>query len=389
MHLLASEGGTTEILVEDDMTRVVTYVDSLKYVEGKVAKYCWGELRTADNKTKFNPHQVAQAARQWELTTYPLREPPKMVRYHSDEGLCFHRLNFDPRPMATPIFDEILSRCSEPAALMAFIGSIMDDNSDTEQYLWMYGAGLNGKGSIIDFLKRLMGPAYASEEPENIMDKNQRFWTWGLRGKRLIAFAECAKDSVVSCPRFKSLTGGDAIRVEAKRGAITSETMKLKIIIGSNEPPNISSIKADTRRAIFITFGDVPPGTTRDPRYRDKLWAEAPGIVFNCTNTYKKMCPDGGEIPCDQEAVRKLAMRNEEKWEDILDACFTIDHDRTGGCDAWKFADSLKKIAGCHANWEIRKFKDWLERTHGIQRTTNHPRMYPGLHEREGGENLV
>ena len=66
-----------------------------------------------------------------------------------------------------------------------------------------------------------MGKCYAAE---SIPDKKNRFWTWGLVSKRLVVFSEGEKSeaSFPSSGYFKSLTGGDSVRIEEKNGGIYS-----------------------------------------------------------------------------------------------------------------------------------------------------------------------
>ena len=185
-HVITTESGHRRTLLEGN-GGVCRYVDE-DHLISSILCYCRDEVSPQFEGYNFNKNDCKAAADYWLMGTNPIEEPA-MVLELDDPGLCFHRLTFVPdHTMETPVFDEFLSRCSDPMALKCFIGSLFYPQADRQQYLWMFGDGGNGKGSIMRFLAKLMGPAYSSEVPPI---KGDKFWTSGLQGKRLVAFPDC------------------------------------------------------------------------------------------------------------------------------------------------------------------------------------------------------
>jgi hypothetical protein len=249
-----------------------------------------------------------------------------MVNFLYNKGLCFHRLPFDiiekPSDRNHPLWDELMSRCSDPGALQAFIGSLFIPQSDRQQYLWLYGQGLNGKSTIIKFLDRCFGPAAFSTETPT---KEDKFWTYRLLGKRLVTFGDCADHEFPSSQKFKMLTGGDKIPIEPKgRQAFNAELM-CKFVFGSNEKLYISGQKADVRRAIFCKIDPIKGDI--DPDYLNRLWSEAPSILGECLMKYDHLCTtDHNPIPTDSQEIECLIEQNETDLNYLFERYFETDN---------------------------------------------------------------
>jgi hypothetical protein len=230
------------------------------------------------------------------LFASPTTALPPTIRMKSEPGLAFHRLPFDVdehNVFQMPIFEEILSRCSNPSAFAAFIGSIFVPDSDRQQYLWIHGRGRNSKGSMLRLLKTLLGAAFHSDEVELARDK---YWTSGFVGKRLVAFPDCNSPCFPKSARFKALTGSDPIRIEGKYDKAYSTMLDCKFLFLSNEELIISSEEADTRRAIYVKMEPLKAIPIRENEYDKMLVDEAKNIISYCIAEYKKMSPKHGEI---------------------------------------------------------------------------------------------
>jgi phage/plasmid-associated DNA primase len=67
----------------------------------------------------------------------------------------------------------------------------------------MYGEGLNGKGSLQEFLLKHLGEAYGSYDPDPRM--HSRFVASTFIGKRLLMVSECNETNLVQSSLFKAL----------------------------------------------------------------------------------------------------------------------------------------------------------------------------------------
>lgn len=248
----------------------------------------------------------------WHSQRGAMLEKPLAIAEKSDERLAFSRLTFDlddiENSICPPIFEEFLSRTTNRNCFAAFIGSIFFQDSYMQQYLYVHGQGQDGKSSVMNVLRSIIGQGYQSINPKVSGD---RFWYMKTYGKRLCVASDLNQyeaNKFPSSAEIKALTGGDPIFYEGKGEGGFTENSISKIILISNFPPTISGQKSDVRRLIYCQvektdnndFGDIE-------KYVDRLKKESKQIIEYCISVYKKMCPKHGPISVD-------------KPEDLIDA---------------------------------------------------------------------
>lgn len=355
-----------------------------------ILRYCRKEVSGNMIFNKITDAVAKEAALDWFYSTDPI-EPPMPVMFHDDVGLCYHRLPFAYTPnVLNPLFDELMSRTSDPMALKCFIGSLFHEDADLQQYVWMFGDGRNGKGTLHRFLKKLMGPAYIARVPPG---RDDRFWTSTLIGKRLVGLPDCKDSSFPTSGLFKMLSGGDDVPVERKGQSGYSTKLNCKFIFSSNDKPNITSQLSDTRRAIYIEL--TPIGVEPDGDYEDELWKEAPGIVDLCLDAYYEMVGiKHGSIPIDSEQLDNLIDENEEEWEGVYNIYFDEEDEETRNKkpiqDQMNFSGQqlLTLFQDLYNGQYKNKYKifiKWLRTAKQITRRTvtiEHPTMYNGMKTR-------
>jgi hypothetical protein len=315
-HIVEPTPGAREVLLED-AGGVVQYVHE-NAVTSEVLRYChhytnWPMFRVVDEAaaravTKF-----------WKAYTPPILEPAMLLEADA-QGLCFRRLPFNLTAIQTSVFDEFLGRCSNSAALCGFVGSLLEPLADRQQYVYLHGDGMNGKGALLRFLARVMGPAHASKVPPAHGD---RFWTHGLLGKRLVAFPDCSDRHFPASPLFKMLTGGDHVPVEQKNLQAYTAPLNCKFIFASNDEPKLSGQEADRRRAIYCKIDRIAGAP--DPHYDDRLWAEAAGILYKCRAEYRRLTHDHGPILTAADSLDDLISQSGAEFKDLFERCFTLE----------------------------------------------------------------
>jgi phage/plasmid-associated DNA primase len=358
---------------EPGMRECLMYMDRdcVRYVSDKavsyaILNYLHKNCAAIAGYSIFTYADCEKAADFWRGYTDPIVEPP-MVKQASEPGLCFHRLPWDATYGSTPCFDEFLSRCSNGDALCAFIGSLLVPNADRQQYVYLHGDGMNGKGALLRFLARVMGPAYCAKVPPSRDDK---FWNYGLLGKRLVAFPDCPNSRFPADPRFKMLTGGDAVPIERKGKDSYTAELSCKFIFASNDEPKISGQAADRRRAIYCAI--EPIAGDPDPHYDDKLWAEGAGILWKCRDAYVRLARGDTPINSDSSEIGMLIAKGETAFISFFKGYFSHDARTEKIC---KLGDihhfSLQELGYvCDIAKKSEEFKDsfvkWLRVRHGI-----------------------
>lgn len=287
------------------------------------------------------------------------------VRMYSDKGLCWHRLPFDPAPGPTPTFDELLGRTENAEPLKAWIGSLLVAQSERQQYVWLWGTGSNGKSSLANFLARVMGRGYRSEQPPAAQD---RFWTSGIVGARLVVFPDCNNQNFVTSGLFKSLTGDDPVRIEHKGRQPFSMQLQPKFMFLSNTDPLLSSGEADRRRAIYCRMASLPEGTKLVPsgQYNERLWREGPGFIEACIKAYTTLTEgEHGRIPVDTTGLDQLIEWSESENDLIFEKYLELD---PAGKVPSRVISYLLKEEGFKTQFDKSKFYRWLEMKYRIQR---------------------
>lgn len=357
-HVYKSDENTKMLFVETP-GGICTAVGE-RHLEFAVARYLADILITdATDAWVFTAKDLTEFARLWISYAEPVPEP-KAWTFKSSTERAFTRLPWDPEPGPTPTWDDLLSRASAPEALLAYLGSLFVDESDRQQYLWIYGEGNDGKGSLFRFLHRCFGSSFGNEYvPER---GDSRFWTSGLLNKRVVVFPDCNHYGFVTTGLFKSLTGGDPVRIERKGEQAFTAMIHAKFIYGSNEQPKISGEKSDLRRLIYCELkswdGDL------DASFETRLWAEGGAFINKCLEAYKKASPMHTSLVVDQDCLHALASDTEE----VFEAAATHFHfSPAHSCTAAAFYAVVQGQLSRNDH-VIRKFKRYLERVYRVRR---------------------
>lgn len=372
-------------VVKDDRGDVdyceVNPVDEVQYVSktalvNEVVRYI--ELDCPHiYETVCKASDVNEILLRFTATTVPLDlSTVRPVREADEPGLTLRRLPWNLTQGPHPTYDELLFRTSNGHALMAWIGSLFFEQSDRQQYVWLYGHGRNGKGSLTRVLQRIFGPSFATEQPP---PRDDKFWTSGLLGKRLVVFPDCNHYSFTTTGLFKSLTGGDRVRIERKNHQPFDAELTCKFMFLSNERPRLSSQEADLRRAIFCEIDPIDKDF--GPDYERLLWEEAPHFLEHCRRYYESVCPNHGSIPVNREATELIAAMAESDYQVVFDKYFVAVND-AGKLErdrAFVEPRRMKHILdqeGGDAAFK-KHFREWMERTHGVR--------YAQIRDSDGG----
>jgi hypothetical protein len=344
-HVLTDDQGS-RVPIEELDGQVCKYVKEME-VSNAILSYCHRVLGGV-GPAAIDYGDAVKCMQMWRGLTEPLdRDSIKPVVQKSTDSKCWHRLPWDlPRePGETPTFDELFSRMKEnQAPLMAWIGSLFIPEADRQQYVWMYGDGQNGKGRLVNFLARCMGPSYGSEVPP-AKHGDSRFWTAGLMGKRLIAFPDCTMYSFPTQGIFKSLTGGDKQRIERKGCDSFSADLDCKFIFLSNTEPTLTGSTADRRRVIFISMAPIEAAPIPQAKYDGMLWDEGPDFLAKCIAEYRRLSPDHGAIPTTTIGIDEIVSEAEMPIVNFIRRYFLLEEDAEFECSTMQSLFNQERIA--------------------------------------------
>ena len=147
----------------------------------------------------------------------------------------------------------------------------------------LYGEGKNGKSTFLEAIRAMLGD-YALRTPtETLLVKRDQGIpndVARLRGARFVTASETEEGQRLAESKIKDLTGGDVISARFMRGEFFDFLPTFKLWLSTNHKPVIRG----TDRAIWDRIRLVPfvvriPTDEQDKHLRDKLIAEAPGIL--------------------------------------------------------------------------------------------------------------
>lgn len=267
-----------------------------------------------------------------------LKEEIKTFAFKSEDCLTFCRIPFDVshETMPCPKWDRLLDNFSNIQALKIWIGSLFVWDSDRSQYVWIYGKGGNGKSTLARVISSILGHFVRFEQ---VPSRDDKYWTFGLLGKRLIVLDDCNNYGFIKTGLFKSLTGSSKVRVEQKFGHPYDTDIDCKFLFTSNEKPMVSNEIADQRRLIFCAAKNNETFDF-DANFINDLKQELPNFISNCVLLYNEHCLDGRPIPVDQAEALELGEIYNEEIEAWIDTNF--EYDPTSWIEVSKFRSELK-----------------------------------------------
>lgn len=192
----------------------------------------------------------------------------------------------------------------------------------TEQCLFfLYGAGRNGKGTLLDTLAGIMGD-YAGSLPmetfaQTYFDRPS-YDLMMLRGKRLVRVSESEEGRRWNEARLKQLTGSDPIQARNPAQAWVTFEPVHKLVFEGNHKPLLQSVDV----ALAMRFRMVPflrriAEADKDTELRDKLKREWPAILRWCLDGLDRYLEDRRLPDC-----AKVRVETEEylQGQDVIGA---------------------------------------------------------------------
>lgn len=153
----------------------------------------------------------------------------------------------------------------------------------TKKAVFLYSpVGNTGKSQFLGLLGHLIGQENITNIPLQNMNEDKGRFAFANAGLvRLIMNGDQSKADIKDSSTFKSVTGGDAIKVEAKGKDIKALVFKGLVIIACNDLPYIADDKGEHiyRRMYIVPCTHTIVEKERDPDILNKMIKELPAIV--------------------------------------------------------------------------------------------------------------
>ncbi len=202
-------------------------------------------------------------------------------------------------------------------------------------YVIMWGLGRNGKGTLLETLKHVLGDLAYKAEAELLLD--QKFGRQGgtpntgtlqLRGKRIVWASETNEGRRLNTGKLKELVGGDTLNARPMYGKrhIEFSPTHLLLLLTNNKPQAPANDYALWQRISLIPFvlsfvanPTKPNERKADLNLIEKLKSERSGILAWLVRGCLKWQAEGLDAP---EAV-KIATNEYREDEDLISKFIT------------------------------------------------------------------
>lgn len=206
---------------------------------------------------------------------------------HSPEHGLVNKLNIDWNPAAScrtwlKFLDEIFVNDADKAQKITFLkewfGYCLIPDSSQHKFLWLVGAGGNGKSVLLAILTALVGTKNVSHAHLERLEKGPV--RAELEGKLVNISSEMSAEATISDSYFKAIVSGEELEAERKYKTPFSFRPYVRLIGATNHLPRLLDLSDGFfRRAIVLTFNRQFTGAEVDPALESKLLEELPGIL--------------------------------------------------------------------------------------------------------------
>lgn len=164
------------------------------------------------------------------------------------------------------------------AFMQEWMGYCLVPDISQQKFVWMVGAGGNGKSVLLSVLERLVGGHNVSHAyMERLGDK---FVRAELEGKLLNVSSEMSAEATISDGYFKSIVAGDIIEAERKYKPSFSFRPTVRLMASTNFLPRLlDHSDGFKRRAVIVSFNRQFTEEEQDHGLEGKLVAELSGIL--------------------------------------------------------------------------------------------------------------
>ena len=204
----------------------------------------------------------------------------KTLRPHSKDAYLTTGVPYAYDPQAgCPVFLDALTRLPYRVVqfLQEFAGYCLTTDTLYEIGVWLLGVRGSGKSTIIEGFNAMLGDRAGVLSLKQI--SQSRFGLSNIDGKTLIYAFESPALYVETTDILNAIVSGEAIPVERKYRDPVTVIPRAKILWAMNKLPRIADAGDGIfRRARIVQFAPLPE-TDKDPRVKDAIKLEGPGIL--------------------------------------------------------------------------------------------------------------
>ena len=194
--------------------------------------------------------------------------------------------------------------------LQEFMGYILYPSNKFERFLWLVGAGANGKSVLLRIMAELAGEENTSRlHLDRLGQANVRP---SLEGKMLNISSEMNSGATLADGYVKSITSGETMEAEPKYKDSYSFDPTVKLVAATNALPRLKDTSGGfARRAVILSFTRVFGEDERDADLIEKLLVELPGILAWAVEGLQRLLKRGKFVPPPSSEETLITYRTE------------------------------------------------------------------------------
>jgi len=246
--------------------------------------------------------------------------------------------------------------------LKNFIGYTLTGENKERMFLILYGGGKNGKSTMLEVIRELMGDYGTATNADTFMTRKRGDPTNDLarlKGARYVSAIETEEDRTLAEAFIKSVTGGDTITARFLFEEFFDFEPQFKLWLASNHLPKVKGTDdAIWDRIALINFkmrySTERPNEERtappDMNLKDTLKAELPGILAQAVEAAKAWYEKKLSIPDDVRKATQDYREEEDELKLFFDTKCVIGKDRQTSANAiyhayadWAYEMNIKK----------------------------------------------
>ena len=211
----------------------------------------------------------------------------------------------------TPAWDEWLDKFDKQSQeyIMAWIWTLVYQNSNNSEILWIRSEGGDGKTTFVNALKSgfekiiIFGnndfdehttPFCADITNSNSDGLKDKFLPGRIYDKRLVYVPECKNANILRSSIIHQLTGGESMSAEQKFEKAFTVKPQANVLICSNDYPNVDNQRNELRRLLFVSpREDYVHKEIKDDTFEKRLSAELDTLLYKCKFYYDRCVKRG------------------------------------------------------------------------------------------------
>jgi putative DNA primase/helicase len=268
--------------------------------------------------------------------------------------------------------------------VLMLIGYTLLPISRFEKFALLIGNGANGKSVLLEVLAALLGLDNVAGVP---LDKlGDTFKRAHLHGKLANIVTEIEEGAVIADAEVKALTSGELTTAEHKYRNPFSFRPYATLWAATNHMPHTRDFSdALFRRACVITFNNKFEGDRRDPRLKDALLLELPGILNLALAAIGDVLAGGAfvEPASMMQARRDWRLEADQVLQFVEDCCHLGPGEVRKGVLYRDYKDWALEV-GVQRTLSQKSFSNRLARAGVGERRDQHARWYTGITPRLG-----